>query len=200
MTEHYDFDQDLREAEAMVKGLENYLKGDELYASVSGSAFAFGDMPALTVGALLMRVRRLHILHDRLTRSQRERLDSITTQYEGIRDAWRVHYDQKVLWEANSRLNAMHAYFADAAQTMDMAASAYRPEQLRRTIVQDILADMDTLHIRSADLDTKVREIDNRLSYIAVESTRFLWDPQLEPAYPQDAYWWLYRKPRTPRS
>ncbi|HLV37044.1 MAG TPA: hypothetical protein VKY59_18105, partial [Spirillospora sp.] len=70
---------------------------------------------------------------------------------------------------------------------------------LRRTIVQDILATMAELGIQSAELDDKVRQTDSRLSSVASEHTGFLWDPQLEPAYPQKDYWWLYRKPRAPR-
>ena len=39
MSEIYDIDRDVREAEAMVKGFERYLKGRELYGSVSGGFF-----------------------------------------------------------------------------------------------------------------------------------------------------------------
>ncbi len=199
MTQNYSFDQDLREAEAMVNGLENYLKGDELYTSMGGGFLGFGNMPALTVGALLMRLRRLNDLRMQLNSDQRERLHAINQKHEAIRSEWRAHYDKKLLWEANSRLDAIRHYFAEAAQSMDMAANAYKPEQLRRTIVQDILNTLPDLNIHSAELDTKVREIDNRLSSLAGDRAGFLWDAQLEPAYPQKDYWWLYRKPRAPR-
>jgi hypothetical protein len=92
----------------------------------------------------------------------------------------------------------MRQYFSDATTPGD-AASNYPPEQLRRTIVQELLVAMDELRIQSAELDTKVRQIDSRLNGIASERTGFLWDAQLEPAYPQKDYWWLYRKPRVGR-
>lgn len=199
MTQNYSFDQDLREAEAMVDALENYLKGDDLYTSIGGGFLGFSNMPSLTVGALLMRLRRLNNLRMQLNTEQRERLHEINEKHEAIRDKWRAHYEKKLLWEANSRLDAMRHYFSEAAQSMDMAANAYKPEQLRRTIVQDILSALPDLNIHSADLDAKVREIDSRLSSLAGDRTGFLWDAQLEPAYPQKDYWWLYRKPRAPR-
>lgn len=199
MTEHYSFDQDLREAEAMVKALENYLKGSELYTSIGGGFLGFGNMPSLTVGALLMRLRRLGMLRMQLTTGQREQLHALQQQHQAVRDEWRAHYEKKILWEANSRLDAIRHYFTEAAQSMELAANAYKPEQLRRTIVQDILAAMAELGIQSAELDDKVRQTDSRLSSLAGEHTGFLWDPQLEPAYPQKDYWWLYRKPRAPR-
>jgi hypothetical protein len=198
MTEHYSVDQDLREAEAMTKGLENYLKGDTLYASTGGGFFAFGNMPTLTVGALLMRLRRLGVLRMQLSTEQREHLAELNRQHEAIRSQWRAHYEKKMLWEANSRLDSMRHYFAEAVSP-DMAANSYSPEQLRRTIVQELLGAMDDLRIQSADLDTKVNQIDSRLNGIATERTGFLWDSQLEPAYPQKDYWWLYRKPRAGR-
>lgn len=198
MTEYYSVDQDLREAEAMTKGLENYVKGDTLYASAGGGIFSFGNMPTMTVGALLMRLRRLGVLRMQLNTGQREQLAEINRQHEKTRDEYRAHYEKKMLWEANSRLDSIRQYFSDAA-TPDGAASNYAPEQLRRTIVQELLVAMDELRIQSAELDTKVRQIDSRLNGIATERTGFLWDTQLEPAYPQKDYWWLYRKPRAGR-
>jgi hypothetical protein len=198
MTEYYSVDQDLREAEAMTKGLETYLKGDTLYASAGGGIFSFGNMPTMTVGALLMRLRRLGVLHMQLNDKQREQLAELNRQHEEVRDEFRAHYEKKMLWEANSRLDSIRQYFSDAS-TPDGAASNYAPEQLRRTIVQELLVAMDELRIESADIDTKVRQIDSRLNGIASERTGFLWDSQLEPAYPQKDYWWLYRKPRAGR-
>lgn len=198
MTEYYSVDQDLREAEAMTKALENYLKGDTLYASTGGGFFAFGNMPTLTIGALLMRLRRLGVLRMQLSTEQRERLADLNRQHEAIRNQWRAHYEKKMLWEANSRLDAIRQYFGEVSTPGD-AASNYPPEQLRRTIVQELLTAMDDMRIESAELDTKVNQIDSRLDGIATERTGFLWDTQLEPAYPQKDYWWLYRKPRAGR-
>jgi hypothetical protein len=199
MTQHYAFDPDLREAEAMIKGLEAYLKGDELYVNIGGGFLGFGNMPALTLGALLMRLRRMQVLRMQMDSAQRERLARLIQQHEAIRREWRAHYEQKLLREAASRLDAMRTYFVEAAQSQEMAANNYIPEQQRRTIVQDIFAEMAALGIQSEELDAKAREMDSRLSSIAQERTAFLWDAQLEPAYPQKDYWWLYRKPRTPR-
>jgi hypothetical protein len=198
MSEYYSVDQDLREAEAMTKGLANYLKGDTLYASTGGGVFSFGKMPALTVGALLMRLRRLGVLRMQLNTEQREQLAELNRKHEEIRDEFRAHYEKKMLWEANSRLDAMRPYFTEAV-TPDGATINYPAEVLRRTIVQEVLVAMDELRIQSAELDTKVRQIDSQLSGIATERTEFLWDAQLEPAYPQKDYWWLYRKPRGKR-
>jgi hypothetical protein len=198
MSQDYSIETDVNEAEAMVKGFENYLKSNEVYGSVRGGFFGFGQMPSLTAGALAMRLRRLDVLHMQLDGRQRERLAVAVRQHEAICAEWPVHYERKLLREANSRLDTMRHYFSEVGGGQD-AVSAYKPEQLRRTIVQEILTVMTALNIESADLDTKVRYIDDRLQGIALEHSDFLWAEALEPAYPEKDYWWLYRQPRARR-
>ena len=78
----------------------------------------------------------------------------------------------------------MRHYFQEIGQGQD-AVSNYPPEQLRRTIVQEILMVMDDLGIESADLDTKRNFIDDRLQGVALDPTGFQWAAVLEPAYPE---------------
>ncbi len=199
MSQNYDIDQDVREAEAMIKGFAEYLKGSELYSSISGGFLGFGQMPSLTTGALVMRVRRLTIIKDQLTNAQWDRVNVVQAQYVDIRDEWRAHFEKKVLWEAKSRLDVIDQYFKEAARDMELAANAYKPEQLRRTIVEDLREVMAELKIDHEEVETKARQVDSRLRGLAVENAGFLWDAALEPAYPQKDYWWLYRKPRALR-
>lgn len=190
MAQYYDLAQDLREAVTMLENLAAYLRGSELYGSATGGFFNFGNMPSLTVGALVMRLRRLKALHIQLSQEQRSTLDALLKQHEAIRKEWRSHYEKKVLREANSRLDSIQQYFQDDNR------SAYAPELLRRTIVQELLGVMNELGLASKELDDKLRYIDNRLGGIALVHGDFAWDPILEPVYPKNEYWWLYRQPR----
>jgi hypothetical protein len=198
MTEQqYAIDEDLREAEAMVKGLVPYLESDEVYGRVGGGGiFGGGSMPALTAGALVMRLRRLRLLRDQMTESQRARLDSIEDQHAEAVKEWRVHYERKLLREANSRLDAMRAFFQEASENPRTTSSNYRPEVLRRTISQEILIALADMNVSSQELAQKASQVDNRLRGIATQATDFLWSPMLQPIYPQKDFWWLYRKPR----
>ena len=76
MAQDYSIETDLNEAEAMVKGFVNYLKSNEVYGSVAGGFFGFGQMPSLTTGALAMRLRRLAVLRAQLDDGQQARLDA----------------------------------------------------------------------------------------------------------------------------
>ena len=198
MSQDYSIETDITEAEAMVKGFERYLKSNEVYGSAGGGIFGFGQMPSLTAGALAMRLRRLGVLEAQLDDQQRDRLAAVNRQHDAICTEWQAHYEKKLLREANSRLDSMRHYFQEIGQGQD-AVSNYPPEQLRRTIVQEILTVMDALKIESADLDTKRNYIDDRLQGVALDPTGFQWASILEPAYPEKEYWWLYRQPRAAR-
>jgi uncharacterized membrane-anchored protein YhcB (DUF1043 family) len=189
---NYSIDDDLKEAQAMAKGLESYLQGSELYGRVGGMF----STSMLTIGTLLMRLRRLRLFRDQMAPMQQSQLDAVEAQHETIRKEWRTHYDAKLVKEANSRLDGISAYFQEINESQGSAAGSYKPEALRRTVVQEILDAMEEWRIHSADLDTKVRRVDSRLRGLGLQPSDFIWASALEPAYPQKVYWWLYSKPR----
>jgi hypothetical protein len=191
-----DLDRDLSEARDMVDGLVEYVRGDQLYGSIGG-LFGSGNKPALTVGALLLRLRRLRALHDRLSESQRARLASTEAAHDKARTEWKRHYDEKLLREANSRLDAMRTWFEECSNNPRACAANYLPEALRRTIVQEIVVAMEQYGIASQSLMEKLRGTDSRLRRYA-QTTDFIWAAELASVYPKDPFWWLYARPPQP--
>lgn len=194
MSANYQIDQDLREALAMVKGLESYLRGTELYGNAGGGFFS--RLPALTVGALLMRLRRLDALHEQLTSAQVSQLQEAQQQHALIRREWAVHYDEKVLREVKSRLDAMRTFFKECADSPKQAPNLYPPEASRRTIAQELVRVLsrDDTYALDKELNDKLMATDTRLRQFAKPSP-FIWSSQLEPVYPPAEFWWLYAKP-----
>jgi len=188
---------DLQEVQAMVKGLENYLKGDELYGKAGGGFFSMPSMPSLTVGALLMRLQRLHVLRETLTDDQRTGLDQAIARHDAIRSEWRAHYDAKMQREALSRLRAMDTYFEELRDDPRTAANNYQPEALRRTISQVLFDTMRQAGLETGDVETAMNGVDSRLRRW-IEKGDFIWAPELQAAYPESTYWWLYGRPRVP--
>ncbi len=193
MTRHYDLQRDLREAEAMAAGLEGYLRGTRLYGSVGGG-FSFQRMPALTVGALELRCRRLALLaRDETTRA---RSAGLTAQCEALREEWPLHYRRKLLREVHARLDTMRRYLQDMAGDPGRALRNWQPELLRRSIVEELRRLMARLELADAALELKVRQGDGLLLTIADEPCAFQWDARLQPVYPAPDFPWLYRRPR----
>lgn len=200
MSDSYTIERDLKEAEAMVKALDNYVRQDTLYGSVSGGFFSFSKMPALTIGAVVMRLRRLDVLHDGLNADQRTRLDKTVADHKTVYDAWRVHYDAKMLREAHSRLDAMRTFFEECANSPALCPRIYGPEALRRTVVQEIMLAMEANGTEiEKELKEKAQGVDGRL-HAVVKHADFYWDAGLEPAYPRHVFWWLYHRPIAPGS
>jgi hypothetical protein len=180
----------------MIGSLAGYLRRDELYGSVGGGFLTGGSSPQLTIGAVLMRLRRLKVLSDRLNDSQQQKLQALDAQHSEIRNDNTERYIARMEREALSRLKAMSPFFEECGKDMSNCARNYNPEVLRRTIVQEILLSMDASNIQSEEVDSLVAKTDRRLRTF-VQETGFLWDEELEPAYPKETFWWLYMAPRS---
>jgi len=192
MFETYFISQDIKEAEAMVNSLDSYLTQDQLYGSVGGGFFTSGRMPALTVGALVMRLRRLHLFTPQLDDEQLAHMSNIDAKHEAVRAEWHHHYEEKLKREAKSRLDAMRPFFEEARDAN--AARIYGPEALRRTITEECLIVLEALKVDTADLRKLARATDSRLRVFVTPST-FFWSETLKEAYPQQPFWWLYSAP-----
>lgn len=190
----YSIERDLKEAQAMVDGLEDYVQRDDLYVQLGGM-FGSGSLPSLTIGALLMRLRRLQALGDRLSPAQRKQLDDVQARHDAIRREWRLHYTEKMAREAKSRLDAMRTFFEECGKDPNMCAGAYLPEALRRTISQELALALEGLNENTTDLKAKMRDTDMKLRRFAPPG-EFIWDRTLEPVYPQPTFWWLYARPQ----
>jgi hypothetical protein len=194
----YDLARDLREAQAMANALVPYVHEDALYGRVGGRGlFSASAMPSLTIGALLMRVRRLRALEARLSAPERETLKAVEAQIESVRQTWTLHFSEKLVKEANSRLRAIEQYFKECEDDPRLCAGAYLPEALRRTIVQEIAAALESYDLPVTDLQRSMRLVDGKLRR-HTEPSAFIWAAALQPVYPDPPFWWLYAKPALP--
>ena len=190
---NYTIDRDLEEAKALADNLLPYVYEDEIYGSIGGM-YGNTSMPSVTIGALLLRLRRLHALENQLTDAQKARLADVDAQNASIHNEWTIHYHNKMVAEANSRLKMTERYFDDCAEDPRSCANNYLPEALRRTIVEEILAGLERYNVSNPDLKRVVQSVDSGLRRY-VQPTEFIWTKALQPAYPHDAYWWLYARP-----
>jgi uncharacterized membrane-anchored protein YhcB (DUF1043 family) len=189
--QNYSVDRDLKEAQAMAAALVPYVYEEELYGRVGL------NMPSLTIGALLMRLRRLQVLRDKLNSTQAATLEQVERQIEGVRQEWTTHYHKKVLREIDARLRDIQTYMRECKEDPKLCANAYMPEALRRTIVQELLAAVPPGDEQSTGLAAKTKQVDSELRRY-VKQSNFIWSPELQPVYTPDTYWWLYSRPPQP--
>jgi hypothetical protein len=189
----YSIDRDLEEARALADHLIPYVYENELYGSIGGM-FGSGSMPRLTIGALLERLHRLHALEGQMSAQQKTQLSQIDQQKEKARDEWTIHYNDKLVQEAKSRLKMIERYFSDCEEDPRTCAPNYIPEANRRTIVADIVQELARTGGAAAEVESAAQKVDTRLRRYA-QPSEFIWAGALQAAYPQDQYWWLYAKP-----
>jgi hypothetical protein len=194
---NYNLFNDLNHLERMVNSLSGYLNSNQLYGSIGGGFFTGGDAPNLTVGTILLRLRRIYALKDMLDAKRQATFERIQDQHTEIRANFPERYEGKMLQEAQSRLNAMDRFFEECTQDPAMCPRIYNPEAFRRTVVQELIMAMDIADLHSADLEQKRRQTDKRLRGY-VRDNDFLWDEQLIEVYPKASFWWLWMRPLAP--
>jgi hypothetical protein len=182
--QNYSIEGDLKEAQAMTAALTPYVYEKELYGKIGS------NLPRLTLGAVLLRLRRLQALRGQMSAQQAAAFDRAVAQHESIRREWTSHYDKKLEEEVASRVRDIQSYLKECREEPKLAAGAYMPEALRRTMIEEILNVMQD----TASVKMRVKETDSGLRRIGQE-TDFIWSPVLRAIYPPESYWWLYSRP-----
>jgi hypothetical protein len=188
----FDPENDLRFAEAMVADLKPYLLSDTLYWTLDQSGATGRPFPKGTLGGLLLRLHRLKALIAGLTPDQARRLELIQREADEQLDRWRVQTEQKALREMKARLGLWAAYLDECER--DLSNENYRveyPTQVVNRTILAFLADVVGRAIHGTSISTRIILLDQRLGNITSEGD-FAWDEVLIPAFPRDAFWWLY--------
>lgn len=194
MSSRYSLARDLDELERMVERLGDYLLGDAMYLPVSGGFFRGSSTPQMTIGALLLRRRRLRHLRAKLKRAEGHRLDAALAQHADLQREWTLHYEKKLGREVPMRLQVMAGFFRECSENPRDCGGAYPVEALRRTIVQEILIAMEEFGYERSEVIASVRTADQALRRL-LHAGDFIWSPILEAVYPKAQFWWLYGSP-----
>lgn len=194
MSSRYSLARDLDELEQMVERLGDYLLGDAMYLSIGGGFFRGSSTPQMTIGALLLRRRRLSHLRAKLKRADGIRLDAALAQHADLQREWTLHYEKKLRREVPMRLKVMAGFFRECSENPRDCGGAYPVEALRRTIVQEILLALDEFGYEKRDAAAAPRPADQALRRL-LHAGEFIWAPPLEAVYPRATFWWLYGRP-----
>ena len=174
--------------------LRDYLLGDALYGPVGGGFLRGSGSPQLTIGAFLLRRRRLALLRDALEAAAQAQLHATIVQHDTIQREWTLHYEKKLRQEAGSRLKLLAAFIRDCGERPRDCAGTYPVEAMRRSITQEILLALDEFAYDKRDCLAEAGHIDAGLRR-HLKACPFIWSRLLEPVYPRAKFWWLYGKP-----
>lgn len=192
-TQPYDYDEDLKTLALMTNRLETYVRGTEIYGNEG--MFSSG-YPAVTIGGILLRMRRLNALREFIGKTKQTTLDASILQHDNVFQEWRAHYEAKILAEAKSRLDRLQQFIEEYEENPEAYTIAFEPEQMRRTIIQEIIYMLHRINLQDDDVAKTVTTVDTQLKDI-VETSDFQWHPSLETVYSSEEFWWLYSTLKT---
>ncbi len=184
----YDYKIDLEIISSMVERLETYLRSDEVYGN---QGMFIEGLPAITLGGLLIRIRRLNALRELMGKSGQQELDSAIAEHDAIYNEWRVHYEEKLRAELDSRIKRIQQFIDETKDNPQLSTLSFEPEQMRRTIIQEILYMMQRSDMEADATRNKLNDLDTELKQL-VKEAEFRWSPVLKTLYSPDEFWWLY--------
>ena len=181
----YNLGYDVYTAQVMASCLEPFVYQNETYG------FMPNNLPALTIGGLLMRLSRLSLLGELISTKQKEGLNTAQQQVDNVKQKWFVIYTNRINHELTIHLNELDQFLNECRQDLDECRELY-PSLIEKRVMAQILGEeARALQTLTPDTDDRLRDIDGRLKGY-FKPGPFIWDQRLQPAYPQDRYWFLY--------
>lgn len=192
--------RDLRVLQAMVDGLEDYLKSPVLFWPLDERRVG-KPLPRLTLGGFLYRLRRLRALAPYLSGSERVLLEEAESRLDELQRRFPEAFADKVRRELRSRLDSWQ-WFLDDCEEKGEECLVHYPHQVDARLKADLLLEIGQemgLDLRKEQ--ERLASLDERLREGFVQGD-FVWDPALAEAFPRDAYWYLYGhfQPKSPQN
>ena len=180
-----DLQSNLGSIEAAGEEIESYLLSNETFRSPSGRE-------TLSLGSIGLKRRALDAQRDQLEPKDGSRLEAAEAKLDATHERWRVAWERKAANELRARLNLWRSYLGELENRPGLGSS-YPQEVHSRAMATDLLLEAGN-QPEVSGLSASLDAIDDRLrSYF--QSGSFVWDGDLESAFPQEEYWFLYGRP-----
>jgi len=165
--------QDLQFLTEALPELQAYLLSNELFWPLSDF------LPRLTIGSVLLALARCEITHP-------VEAQKLWTQVEAVRTRWQVAWENKAARETASRLRLWLQFLSNCVNTPEKHADAYSTEVRGRVILEMLLRDRPDAPEKSSLANT------DALLRSRLRSGEFIWDVELQVAFPESDFWFLY--------
>jgi hypothetical protein len=188
------FEYDLRYIQAGVAELEDYLLSNEIFWPIDVRPPA-GEpgYPQLTLGGLLLSRERLNCYNK--SPKQIVQVEKLISDMDAIRSRWKVAWENKATHGFSVRIKMWRDYIEEYRQLPQDNADRYPYEARLRTMLSLLQPELGPQS--SAEIDL-LSILDNYLDNVLITGS-FIWEPELQPGFPEHIYWYLYgRLPAMP--
>jgi uncharacterized protein YukE len=181
-------ESDWKYYQAAVDDLEDFILAPQDSWPLSGAARRAGprDTGRLTIGNLLLARARLAALAE--DSSHHEALKTANDQIQQVRERWRANWARKAEKEFQNRLNLWNTYVNELLDDNARHISGY-PDAVRWRVILELL--LDEADRIDPGARAALNGLDRRLR-VAGKDGPFVWEPEVEPAFPKEQFWYLY--------
>jgi hypothetical protein len=158
--------------------LRAYLLSDELYWPV-------GHDERLTIGSLILAYKKLEA---QISGSQMAELEKYGQAIQDVRERWRSNWGKKAHTEFVSRMHLWADFLGSLFSNPKGQLDRYAYE-VRLRVMLELLK--DELLSTSKDATRQLSQLDSGLRSYSSDGP-FIWEDQLEKAFPKLEYWFLY--------
>jgi hypothetical protein len=179
---------------AMADEIKDYLKSDVLFWEPDRRRPGGAQLLKLTIGGLLLAMRRLETLRDHLNPDQLRALARAGRELAFQKREWRGRFQTKLARDLRSQLNAW-AWYLEDCEGQGESAIVHYPRQVETRVKIDLLLD----EANGVELDVQ----ESRQRQIALDRQLradflpgdFCWLDPLAAGFPQDRFWYLWGRP-----
>jgi hypothetical protein len=181
------FEYDLRYLSAGLEILEKYLLSDEVFWPIhiippEGEP----AYPKLTLDGLLMAQARL--MGHKMYPDRKDQADPIITNLEFDRSKWRVAWEKKAGQCYFVRERMWRGFLQEYQDSPQENVDRYRYEVRLRVMLELLKSEFRLKDFVNID---SLPGLDKYLKGILV-LTGFIWEPDVQGAFPEEVFWFLY--------
>jgi len=167
--------------------LQNYVLSDEIYWKMNASSPP-GEpaYPSLTLGALLLSLKRIEIWP--LSSRQEARKLRIQSAIEHIRMKWRTAWAKKSREEFRSRLDLWRNYLEELRKEPELNIDRYSYEVNRRVMLNLLSKEADAIPPAQEQMLAGLDLVLDGLMAVG----EFIWDEELAAGFVRSEYPYLY--------
>ncbi|MCL4560822.1 MAG: hypothetical protein M1281_09435 [Chloroflexi bacterium] len=164
--------------------IEKYLISTGTYGQALG--YPGKDLTRLSLGGLLLIQKRVDGFN--FPHTQRMRVEAANQRIAEARDRWRGHWQQKAERELKERLSLWSSYLADYFLDPGEYFQEYAQRVQWRVMVQ--LLEGEAAHPLN-EVQQSLSGLDLRLQSALLPGP-FIWESDVEKAFPVKEFWYLY--------
>jgi ubiquinone biosynthesis protein UbiJ len=177
--------------EAMADELDDYLKSSQLFWEPDRRWPGGAKLPKLTLGGLLLALRRLETLRDRLDPDWSRALTRAGQELAFQKSHWRVRCQAKLARDLRSRLDTWAWYLDDCEAQGESAIVHYARQVETRVKIELLLDEVAQIKLDVRDERQRQRVLDERLR-ADWRPGDFCWLEALAAGFPPERFWYLW--------